>query len=407
MAKTVALEGPTLAWARDQFSRYYTSASISPPARLDRREFAAFPFVTDTTMRRHTTLRTPEEFRRFLVGEVPRHVYYSTAYYRWPAEPTMARKEWLGADLLFDLDADHLRGADRLDYAGQLALVKMRLMDLVDDFLLGDFGIPPEGLSFVFSGGRGYHVHVRDARFLPLTSPERRELVDYIQGTGFDARRVVAPRHLTVGREGDDGGGRRSTLRLQELPSPDAPGWRGRTARAVLALLGRWETSGTAEADLENWGIPKAHAKKMAKLLFDRGGAAKIRASRTLDALPGGLQEEFLDAVVPRAAVEVQGETDAPVTTDVHRLIRLPGSLHGGTGFRVLPISREALEKFEPLRDAPIRSSEADRVAVTYRETAHYPWGDGALDGAPGKEAEVPTAAALFLALRGEASLRP
>jgi len=405
VAKTVALEGPALTWARDQFAQYYGSTAIPPPSRLERREFAAFPFVTDTTMRRHTTLRSPEEFRRFLVGGVPRHVYYSTAYYRLPAEPTMARKEWLGADLLFDLDADHLRGAAALDYAGQLALVKTRLIDLVDDFLLGDFGIPPEELTFVFSGGRGYHVHVRDARFLPLTSPERRELVDYIQGTGFDARRVVAPRHLNVGGEDGADGRRRSTLRLQELPSPDSPGWRGRTARAVLALLDRWESGGSAEADLLAWGIPKPHARRMARVLFQQGGAARVRASHNLDAL-GPLQEEFLEAVVPRAAVEVQGETDAPVTTDIHRLIRLPGSLHGGTGFRVMPVARDALEKFEPLRDAPVPRPAGERVSITFQETVHYPWGDDTLDGTPGAEGEVPTAAALFLTLRGEASLR-
>jgi DNA primase small subunit len=407
MAKTVALEGPTLAWARERFARYYASASIPPPSRLDRREFAAFPFVTDTTMRRHTTLRTPEEFQRFLVNDVPRHVYYSTAYYRLPAEPTMARKEWLGADLLFDLDADHLRGAEALSYADQLGLVKSRLLDLVDDFLLGDFGIAPEELAFVFSGGRGYHVHVRDSRFLPLSSPERRELVDYIQGTGFDPRRVVTPRSLTVGQDGEGGGGRRSTLRLQELPPRDAPGWRGRTTRSVFQLLDRWEAGGTAATDLERWGVSKAHARKMARLLLEGGGAAKIRSSGSLDALQAGLQQEFLEAVIPRAAVEVQGETDAPVTTDIHRLIRLPGSLHGGTGLRVLPLSRDALERFEPLRDAPIPGPGSERVRVACQENVRYPWGSGTVEGRKGEAVELPTAAALFLVLRGEAALPP
>jgi DNA primase small subunit len=408
MAKTVALTGSTLAWARGQFARYYAATPVPPPPRLDRREFAAFPFTTDSSMRRHTTLRTEPEFHEFLVREVPRHVYYSTAYYRLPAEPTMARKEWLGADLLFDLDADHLRGAESLDYAAQLRLVKSRLLDLVDDFLLGDFAIPPEELAFVFSGGRGYHVHVRDARFLSLTSPERRELVDYIQGTGFDARRVVSPRHLKVGGEEDGGRARGATVRLQELPSPEAPGWRGRTGRAVLALLDRWEAGGSAEPDLVAWGIPKAHAHRMARILFGpTGGAARIRSSRPLDALPGGLQEEFLEAVVPRAAVEVQGETDAPVTTDIHRLIRLPGSLHGGTGFRVTPLSRAELESFDPLRDAVLPSTEPGRVAVVFQDGVHYALAGHPVEGAEGERAELPSSAALFLCLRGEAVLPP
>ncbi|MGA7650502.1 MAG: DNA primase small subunit domain-containing protein, partial [Thermoplasmata archaeon] len=198
MGKTLALEGPPLEWARRQFARYYDTAPIAPPYRLARREFAAFPFTSETMMRRHATLRTTEEFLRFLRRETPRHVYYSSAYYRRPAEPTMSAKEWLGADLIFDLDSDHLRGAEALDYAGQLELVKTRLVALVDDFLLGDFGIDPASTSFVFSGGRGYHVHVRDDRFQPLTSPERRELVDYVLGTGFDPMMVVGWRRTDV-----------------------------------------------------------------------------------------------------------------------------------------------------------------------------------------------------------------
>ncbi|EQD72117.1 DNA primase small subunit, partial [mine drainage metagenome] len=203
-----------------------------------------------------------------------------------PPEPTMAGKEWMGAELIFDLDADHLRGAEALDYAGQLALVKTRLLDLVDDFLIRDFGIDPAELAFVFSGGRGYHVHVRDPRFLPLTSPERRELVDYVQGTGFDARRAVTARHLTTGA-GADGFGRRTSVRLQDLPPPDAPGWRGRTGRAVATLLDRWAANGRATEDLFAWGIPRPAARKMAKILFERGGSDRSARRARSTSSPG------------------------------------------------------------------------------------------------------------------------
>jgi DNA primase small subunit len=104
VAKNVPLDAPTLEWAKGVFAEYYRTARIAPPERLNRREFAAFPFATETFMRRHATLRTPAEFQEFLSREVPRHVYYSSAYYRRPAEPMMAEKEWLGADLIFDLD---------------------------------------------------------------------------------------------------------------------------------------------------------------------------------------------------------------------------------------------------------------------------------------------------------------
>ena len=418
MGKTLTLEGPPLDWARQQFAHYYDSASIAPPHRLARREFAVFPFTTETMMRRHATLRTPEEFARFLRRETPRHVYYSSAYYRRPAESTMSAKEWLGADLIFDLDSDHLRGAESLDYAGQLELVKTRLIALVDDFLLGDFGIDSASTSFVFSGGRGYHVHVRDDRFLPLSSPERRELVDYILGTGFDPMMVIGWRRTDVrsGRtaagvddEGEAGpvGGR--APRTRTLAPPSAPGWQGRTTRSLLEVLRRWEEQGpvVAAQEMASYGIPPAKARRYARLLIDQGGAAKIRSHLSLDVFRSDLPSEFLEAVVPRAAVEVQGETDAPVTTDIHRLIRLPNSLHGGTGFRVVPLGRDEIAGFDPFRDALLSRYEETRTPVTYLEEARYPFPGGGVHAIPDGTDELPTPVALFLLLRGQAALRP
>ena len=418
MGKTLSLEGAGLEWARKQFQRYYESTEVPPPHRLARREFAAFPFTTETLMRRHATLRTPEEFRLFLRRETPRHVYYSSAYYRKPAEPTMAAKEWLGADLIFDLDSDHLRGAESLDYAAQLALVKTRLVALVDDFLFGDFGIDPASTSFVFSGGRGYHVHVRDERFLPLTSPERRELVDYVLGTGFDPMMVVEGRRTdfrsgatvaTVEDEAEVSGAPGRVPRTRSLAPPDAPGWSGRVTRSLLDVLRRWEELGSDAAveEMTGLGIRPAKARHYAKLLVEQGGAEKIRSRLSLDVFRTGLPADFLEAVVPRAAIEVQGETDAPVTTDIHRLIRLPNSLHGGTGFRVVPLTRDQIAAFDPFRDAKVPDAGESRTRVKYLEETRYPFPGGGIHTVPEGSDELPTPVALFLVLRGEAELLP
>ncbi len=417
MAKTVPLDVRTLAWARTEFARYYATAQPEPPERLPRRELALFPFAEGNLMRRHTTVPTREAFVGFLREAVPRHVYYSSAYYRAPAEPTMAAKGWLGADLIFDLDADHLRGAEALDYAGQLALVKTRLLDLVDQFLLPDLGLDAGTMRFAFSGGRGYHVHVRDERFLNLSSPERRELVDYVLGTGVDPTAAVQRRREDV-REGrsvgaadaeEDGGpGRRGGLAASlTLAPPETPGWPGRTTRAVLALLERWQGLGpkAAAAEIAQWGIAPDEARIWARRLLGKGKVEKIRSSLSLDVF--GEKESaraFLDAVVRHASVEVQAETDAPVTTDIHRLIRLPDSLHGGTGFRVVPLRRDELDAFDPFRDAVV--DPGTTTAVTVLEEVRYPFAGGELHRSAGATDELPTAQALFLVLRGQAALR-
>jgi DNA primase small subunit len=419
MAKTPTLDARTLSWARAAFAAYYERTAVAPPERLVRRELAAFPFGEESTMRRHATVRTADELHGFLTRFVPRHVYYSSAYYRWPAEPTMAKKEWLGADLIFDLDSDHLKGADELDYAGQLDLVKRRLLRLVDDFLARDFGIGPSETDLVFSGGRGYHVHVRAERFLPLNSPERRELVDYVLGTGVDGMRAIrtiregesveAVDAATVGADGPTRA-RRPGRGTRTLVPPESAGWPGRTTRAVLDRLERWETEGrdAAEADLARYGVTPKHAKHWAQVLVEQGGAERVRRSLSLDGFPGQeLPSGLLRALVDGASVEVQGETDAPVTTDIHRLIRLPGSLHGGTGFRVVPLDRDAIEHFDPFADALAAPEHPEPVPVRFTERVRYPFPGGGVRGEPGATDELAPPVALFLLLRQEAELPP
>ncbi|MGB6501005.1 MAG: hypothetical protein WBG19_06370, partial [Thermoplasmata archaeon] len=210
------------------------------------------------------------------------------------------------------------------------------------------------------------------------------------------------------GEEADDGGARAGPKAVHLAP-PDAPGWRGRTTRAVLGVIARWERSGVkvAAAEMVAAGIPKTKAVRWAKVLLVDGGAEKVRTSHTLDIFGKDTPDDFLAAVVPRAAIEVQGETDAPVTTDIHRLIRLPNSRHGGTGLRVVPLSREAIAGFDPFRDALVPAPDRGSTAITYLAEVNYPFQPEPVRGHPDGTDELPTPVATFLVLRGEALLRP
>ncbi len=417
MAKTVSLSGPAVALARDAFRSYYRNHPVPAPPRVARREFASFSFSTESLMRRHTAFGDAAAMSRFLADEAPRHVYYSAAYYRHPAEGSMAKKEWLGADLIFDLDADHLRGAQELDYAGQLRLAKERFTVLLDDFLFRDFGIDPDSCEITFSGGRGYHAHVRDERFLHLTSAERRELVDYILGVGLDPSRALGHRTVDLrpderpdgaGRSGGGRPGRRRSIRQIEVAPPDAPGWYGRIGRAVRATIDRWRTQPPAQtwAEFRALDVHDPAARRWVQALVRARGEGPP-APGSDDALGRReIPEPLLAAIARDAAVAVQGETDAPVTTDIHRLIRLPGSLHGGTGLRVVPVDYARLDAFDPLRDAVWEGEEAPAVPVRYLTRVAGRLGPWEFRGDAGSSEELPRPAALFLILRGEAELR-
>ena len=121
------------------FRKYYKDNPIIMPSRFGRREFG-FMFFDRNFVQRHMGFSRPEDINKFMITQVPSHSYYSTAYYRKPDAPTMEEKMWLGADLIFDLDADHLEGADKMSYSEMLEQIKKEMINLVDSFLLGDLG---------------------------------------------------------------------------------------------------------------------------------------------------------------------------------------------------------------------------------------------------------------------------
>ncbi len=61
-----------------------------------------------------------------------------------------------------------------------------------------------------------------------------------------------------------------------------------------------------------------------------------------------GSWKRIFNKIVDENAVKV----DTVVTTDTHRLIRLPETLHGKTGFRAVKMDIDRLEDFDPFIEA-------------------------------------------------------
>ena len=178
-------------------------------------------------MRRHLGFSGKDELFQFIKNLVPQHAYYSTAYYEKPDAGTMAEKGWCGADLIFDLDADHII---RAAYDQMLARVKEETEKLLA-MLTGELGINPKTIDLVFSGGRGYHVHVRDIAFRGWGSAERRELIDYVCGIGIDPAAMLS------------------------LKKPVSPGWQVRYRETLVEYLSWLGTLNGEEAMTHLTGI--------------------------------------------------------------------------------------------------------------------------------------------------------
>lgn len=107
----------------------------------------------------------------------------------------------------------------------------------------------------------------------------------------------------------------------------------------------------------------------------------------------------------PEFDERVRGEgacADEPVTTDIKRLIRAPGSLHGGSGMRVVPLDMRDLVDFDPLVDAVVFGERKVRVDLKMDYSTSLLGSTYTLKAGP---VDVPEALAIFLCCRNLAEI--
>jgi len=335
----------------------------------------------------------------------------------------------LGADLIFDLDADHIKGAKSMTYEETLAKVKDEFKKLIDKFLLDDFGFEEKQLVIVFSGGRGYHIHIRDPRVLQLTSHERREMLDYITGKEVDMELIFKEEPFDKRSFGTHV----KVMKKVLMPDKNTGGWTKKMREGLLDLTYELENLGEKEAIKklsEIKGIGKIKAKGIYSELFegDKGnrGVDKMRNEGVIEIFSDDkYRDPFLEIVKGEASVKIEGkqqdaeeeytellsgkkdqegESDEPVTSDIKRLIRLPSSLHGKTGFKVIPLKRDDLDDFDPLRDALPESFSDSPVKINVVKPVKIRLRNERFDLKEG-ETEVPEFVAIFLACRKSAEI--
>lgn len=407
---------------KNVFRKYYGKKPVEPPYRFPRREWGFFPFG-GKMMFRHIAFQRRSEINDFFRDTAPMHAYYSTAYYGDPALQPMGDKfkTWMGADLIFDLDADHLDNADEMTYQEQLAEVKKEVKKLLFDFIIKDLGFSFEDVHLLFSGGRGYHIHVRDSDILQVESRARRQIVDYITGRGINTDRFFIKRREYEIDESTSSIGRelpkrtRGKLYKRKIKPKSEGGWIERMYNGkdeLINQLRELETNKDRKKMLREFvsnrslKINNSMINLMVNNIFPK--EREIIAYRMLnedifDVFPSAQQEDaFLAILVEMTKVNLGGETDEPVTTDIKRLIRCPGSLHGKTGLKVMEVDKEKIDDFDPLRDAVSLSDDPIEVVVT-KPTEQYLGGENFTlkEG----ENEVPLYLAYFLIARRMATL--
>lgn len=392
----------------NQFKKWYNLNIniIQPPNEMNLREFAFLSFQ-GRNMHRHINFNDLEDLRDYFRRNVPAHAYYSTSYYKMP-EADMASKGWLGADLVFDIDSDHfdlscqkihdkwkcrncgqegtgtppeICNCGKANYQTEtwiceecLQAAKYETQKLID-ILIQDMGVTTEELTINFSGNRGYHVHVNNEKIKILDQHARREIVDYILAIGLE------PEYQGFNTQKS---GSKSTL------ADD--GWRGRTSRALYDFITKCD-----ENDIKKLNLNRKATKN---ILENKDKLLSTITNKHPSNLFAYIDPKNLKILIKKAIKLQASEIDTVVTTDINRLIRLPNTLHGKTGWQVQTIPYEAISDYNPLQSAVVINGPT--VKLQFKHTPKIKINDVEYGPYENEQAELPLGAAIFfLAKKG------
>jgi DNA primase small subunit len=399
-----------------KFREYYTdpSTEIPEPLCVEQREFAYLSFK-ERFMMRHKRFGDFNAFTNLLKENTPSDVYHSIAYYENP-DFDMDKKGWLGADLVFDIDADHIPSScdkihdewkcNKCGFSGKgvtpevcpacegqkfetktwpcelcIKAARDETSKLLD-MLSGDFGFSDKELRVFFSGHRGYHVYVENDAIKSLDAMGRKEIVDYVMGTGLailekDDEPVKSKRK----KKGPAG------FSLHDY------GWNRRLKLGMQKFIAR-----ATKEDLKNVGLTTNYSA----VLDNKALISKCISEGRWTGVNGVSVQTWRKIAAHVKDLETSA-IDTVVTTDIHRLIRMNGTLHGKTGLKKVEFPAKELETFDPFSEAV--AFKKGEVKVLIDNAPKFNMSGTALGPFKNEVKELPTAAAVMLICKGRAKV--
>lgn len=346
------MELKELNFLKGEIRKYYEKKYTDYPYLIEQREWG-FGFEKKIDFR-HRRFENNEMLKKYLINNAPLYVSYSVARYVAPEGKPMENKIIKGSDLVFDIDIHGCPNhPDKFVCDECLGKAKGEVIKLKENFLEPDFGINSKDISINFSGNRGYHVHVNSEEYKDLDKNARKEVIDYLKGIDFDLGTFI-----------------------KKHPTFESPAWFGKVARNM----------------------------------YNKVEEKKVRTTKRdeyLSEMSNGIWENVVNSTwfyreLEESVKEIGCNVDEQVTTDIHRLIRLPNSIHGES--MLLAKSVRDLDKFDPLKDTVVLNKEEIKIEIV-EEIPEIRLGNETFEKSNNKKACVPKYYAAYLIGKGVARL--
>lgn len=382
-----SIENESIALVKSAFREYYFNHInlLETPEHLEQHEFGYVPFGSG--MIRHLSFRNKGDLIATLVRDVPTDFYCSNAYYRFPTY-SMQEKQWLGADLIFDIDAEDLQLPCELNHSYFICTRCSKVSSAKSDVcecckstalnktsipcdkcifalkkevrhltavLTNDLGIEEKSVVVHFSGNNGFHIVASDKSFHLLGPEARSDIVSYLIGTNMMTESIGV-------RKGRDRSGGDFLIKFPK--SGLSYGW-----RKLIA---------------DRLGIEQASVVKLTNIVQRNGGYEGFKAE--------------LAKVTKSLGVKV----DPQVTMDVHRIFRMPGTINSKSG--LVKMRCNDLESFNPLTDSCLLGDKDVKVKTNISSQINFKL-RGESFRLKEKILELPLFAAVYLVCKGLAQV--
>ena len=379
-------ENESIAVVKDAFKEYYFNHInlLETPEHLEQHEFGYVTFGSG--MIRHLSFRNKGDLIATLVRDVPTDFYCSNAYYRFPTYP-MKEKQWLGADLIFDIDAEDLQLPCELSHSYFICTrcnevsVKSEVCEFCKNtvfnktsipcdkciialkkevrrlatVLTNDLGIEEKFITIHFSGNNGFHIVASDKSFHLLGPEARSDIVSYLIGTNMMTESIGV-------RKARDRSG--SDFLIKFPKSGLSYGWRKRIA--------------------DRFGIDQASVLKLNNIVQRNGGYEGFKAE--------------LGKMTKSLGVKV----DPQVTMDVHRIFRMPGTINSKSG--LVKMRCIDLDSFDPMTHSCLLGDKEVKVKTNVSSQIYFKL-KGKSFKLKEKIIELPLFAAVYLVCKGLAEI--
>ena len=403
-------------YLRDLFKEYYKNNPVDSPIEIQKREVGIGDFGKKISAR-HLAFQNNDQLNEYLRTKTPFFISYSVGYYNYPdRRGSMDQKELLGADIVYEFDSDDFdlecqnkhdvwvcknpnckkHGFGHIDKCPEcesaveitewtcdncLNKAKTETKRLID-FLEKEFNLDSDSFIISFSGSKGYHIRLTNKSIIGLSKSARLQMMNYILGKDLDLKQL----------------GFEYINKQWSCPTPGkVSGW----SKKILDFIISYISQADYKTLKKDFNFSKLKAEQFLEKKDDI--LNKMYNNMLYSNFYNG--SKFWQNLIEFSISQISFKIDPMSSSDIYKIMRMPDTIHGGTGFLSSTIKKvDNLKDFDAFSDPVVLDMKNFKKIKILKPTPKFRIRDQVYGPFESDEqVDLPIAVSSFLILKGVA----